>query len=335
MRRRWTLWLPIVSVKRPEEFEPGQRFEGFKGGRKTRDVTDLSTRNVSAPAPTRGTGPDGTYDRRSLTYSNSFPSPIVRFTIKAMEWTTGKITILRRVKQFEDLGEFKGQAFWPATMKVMGIDLQTPDSQLDRIPTEGPVIFVANHPHGLVDGMILADLIGRRRDDYRILTRALLTGIDEAAAGYMISVPFPHEADAQQKMLDMRAAAMEHLKGGGLISLFPSGAVAVSDRMMGQPIEGEWNVFTAKMIRNSGATIVPCFFTGQNSRAYQIANRISPVIRQGLLIHEVVKSFDKPQAPVIGNPITPDEWAERIGKPREFMTWLRERTLSLGDNPDQ
>lgn len=298
-------------------------------------VTDLSTRRISAPAPSRGNGPDGSYDRRSLTYSNSFPSPFVRFTIKAIEWMTGKLTIIRRVRQFEDLGEFKGQSFWPATMKVMGIDLQTPDSQLDRIPTEGPVVFVANHPHGLTDGMILAALIGRRRDDYRILTRALLTGIDEAAAGYMISVPFPHEPDAQQKMLDMRAAAMAHLKEGGLISLFPSGAVAVSDRMMGQPIEGEWNVFTAKMIRNSGATIVPCFFTGQNSRAYQIANRVSPVIRQGLLIHEVVKSFDKPQAPVIGKPITPDEWQDRIGKPREFMAWLRERTLSLGDNPDQ
>lgn len=298
-------------------------------------MTDLSTRNVSAPAPTRGSGPNGTYDRRSLTYSNSFPNPFVRYTIKAIEWMTGKISVIKRIRQFEGLGEFKGQAFWPATMRVMGIDLQTPEHQLDRIPAEGPVIFVANHPHGLVDGMILADLIGRRRDDYRILTRALLTGIDEAASGYMISVPFPHEPNAQQKMLDMRAAAMAHLKAGGLISLFPSGAVAASDRMWGQPIEGEWNVFTAKMIRNSGATIVPCFFTGQNSRAYQIANRISPVIRQGLLIHEVVKSFDKPQAPIIGNPISPEEWQERIKKPREFMAWLRERTLSLGENPDQ
>jgi len=298
-------------------------------------VTDLGTRSrISAPAPTRSAAQGG-YDRRSLTYANSFPNPVVRFTIKAIEWLTGKITILRRVRQFEQLGEFQGQAFWPATMKVMGIELKTPEAQLDRIPTEGPVVFVANHPHGLVDGMILADLIGRRRDDYRILTRALLTGIDEAAAGYMISVPFPHEPDSQQKMLDMRAQAMEHLKEDGLIALFPSGAVAAADRMWGPALEGEWNVFTAKMIRTSGATIVPCFFTGSNSRIYQIANHISPVIRQGLLIHEVVKSFDKPQAPIIGNPIPPEEWQDRINKPREFMAWLRERTLSLRDNPDR
>jgi putative hemolysin len=298
-------------------------------------VTDTSSRNISAPRPALRPGPERVYDRRSLTYANSFDSFWTRHTIKAIEWLTGKLTIIRRVRQFEKMGEFKGQAFWPATMKVMGIDLQTPRHQLDRIPAEGPVVFVANHPHGLVDGMILADLIGRRRLDYRILTRALLTGLDESAAGYMIPVPFPHEPDAQEKMLQMRATAMAHLEQKGLIALFPSGAVAASETMTGPAIEGEWNVFTAKMIRKSGATIVPCFFTGSNSRWYQVANRISPILRQGLLIHEVVHSFDKPQAPIIGNPITPDQWESRIGKPREFMAWLRARTLSLRDDPDQ
>jgi putative hemolysin len=298
-------------------------------------VTDTSSRNISAPRPALRPGADRVYDRRSLTYANTFSDPWTRTTIKAIEWATGKLSILRRVRQFEKLGDVSGQAFWAATMKVMGIDLQTPDHQLDRIPTEGPVIFVANHPHGLVDGMILADLIGRRRSDYRILTRALLTGLDESASGYMIAVPFLHEPDAQEKMLQMRSVAMAHLEQKGLIALFPSGAVAASESMFGPAIEGEWNVFTAKMIRKSGATIVPCFFTGTNSRWYHMANRISPILRQGLLIHEVVHSFDKPQAPIIGNPITPDQWEGRIERPREFMAWLRARTLSLKDDPDQ
>ncbi|MDG4649056.1 lysophospholipid acyltransferase family protein [Roseibacterium sp. SDUM158017] len=300
-----------------------------------RRVTDTSQRNVSRARPALlPNAAQRVYDRRSLTYANTFPNPWLRGTIKAIEWLTGKITIIRRVRQFERLGEVKGQDFWPATMRVMGIDLRTPKHQLDRIPAEGPVVLVANHPHGLVDGMILADLIGRRRPDYRILTRALLTGLDESAANFMIPVPFPHEPDAQAKMLAMRAEAMDHLKGGGLIALFPSGAVAASDTMFGPAIEGEWNVFTAKMIRTSGATIVPCYFTGSNSRWYQIANRISPVLRQGLLIHEVVHSFDKPQAPIIGPPIPPEEWEGRVARPRDFMAWLRERTLSLRDAPD-
>lgn len=300
-----------------------------------RRVADASARDVSAPRPTLLPGRERVYDRRSLTYANSFTNPWTRHTIKAIEWLTGKITIIRRVREFERMGDIRGQAFWPATMQVMGIDLQTPAHQLDRIPNTGPVIFVANHPHGLVDGMILADLIGRRRPDYRILTRALLTGLDESAASYMIPVPFPHEPNAQEKMLQMRAAAMAHLDQKGLIALFPSGVVAASKTMFGPAVEEEWNVFTAKMIRTSGATIVPCFFTGSNSRWYQIANRISPILRQGLLIHEVAHAFDKPQAPIIGKPILPDEWVERIKKPREFMAWLRERTLALKDDPDR
>ena len=275
------------------------------------------------------------YDRRSLTYSNTFESVWTRNTIRALEWMTGKIEIIRRVRRFERMGASTGQAFWPATMKVMGIDLRTPDHQLARIPDSGPVVFVANHPHGLVDGMIMADLIGRRRSDYRILTRSLLNGIDESATSYMISVPFLHDADAQAKMMVMRAQAMDHLSGGGLIALFPSGVVAASRTMFGPPIEAEWNVFTAKMIRKSGATIVPCFFQGSNSRWYQIANRISPVLRQGMLLHEVVHSFDKPQAPIIGQPITPDAWAEPIKQPRQFISWLRGKTLGLRDAPDK
>ena len=290
-------------------------------------MTDV-TRNT-ATAPSGPTDAPKVYDRRSLTYSNTFDSPFKRNVIRAMEWATGKWSIIRRIRRFERLGAPMGQEFWAATMRVMGIDLQTPRAQIERIPETGPVIFVANHPHGLVDGMILADLIGRRRDDYRILTRSLLTGIDESAASYMIPVPFPHEEDAQRKMIEMRKKAMEHLAEGGLVALFPSGVVAAAETPFGPAIEAEWNVFTAKMIRTSGATVVPCFFQGSNSRAYQIANCISPTIRQGLLLHEVAHAFDKPQAPIIGNPIPADVVAEKIKSPREFMAWLREHTLSL------
>ncbi len=269
------------------------------------------------------------YDRRSLTYSNTFESPYKRNTIRAIEWLTGKLTIVRRIREFERRGEPKGQAFWDETMRVMGIDIQTPADQIARIPETGPVVFVANHPHGLVDGMVLAALIGKRRDDYRILTRSILTGIDESAASYMIPVPFPHEVDAQRKMIEMRKVAMDHLAKGGLVALFPSGVVASAKSMFGPAEEAEWNVFTAKMIRTSGATVVPCYFPGSNSRWYQMAAQISPTLRQSLLLHEVVHAFDTPQAPVIGDPIPAHEVTERSKDQRAFMAWLRDHVLSL------
>lgn len=271
------------------------------------------------------------YDRSSLSYASTFDDPIKSRIISVMEFFTGKLTILRLIRKFEKRGAPTGQAFWRAALDTMGINLTTPQSQLDRIPKEGPVVVVANHPHGMVDGMIFADLIGRVRPDYRILTRSLLTSIDEVAGSYMIPVPFPHDPDAQRKGVEMRSKAMAHLKEGGVVALFPSGVVATSETWFGPAVEEEWNVFTAKMIRRSGATVVPMKFPGQNSRAYQIANKLSPMLRQGLLLHEIVHSCNKPQGPIVGHPIAQEEIDKRADDQRGFMAWLRAHTLALKD----
>ena len=62
-----------------------------------------------------------------------------------------------------------------------------------------------------------------------------------------------------------------------------------------------------------------------------MANRISPTMRQGLLLHEVVRSCNRPQKPVVGAPIPPERMAMLQGDPRGFMQWLRAHTLSLGE----
>lgn len=273
------------------------------------------------------------YDRRTLTYANSFDDRLTGIAIRAIEWMTGKLTILRMVKKFERNNEqYRGQKFWRGALNIMGIELQTPLEQLAHIPKDGPVVVVANHPHGMVDGMIFADLIGRVRQDYRILTRSVLTGLDEAASSFMIPVPFPHDPEAQRKMVEMRAKTMAHLKEGGVVALFPSGVVMSSDTWFGPAIEREWNVFTAQLIRRSGAKVVPIYYPGRNSRAYQIANKISPIFRQGLLLHEIVRSCNKPQAPVIGAPLTEEQMEKLHSDPRGFMAWLRQHTLDLGQD---
>ncbi|MEO9864775.1 MAG: lysophospholipid acyltransferase family protein [Yoonia sp.] len=269
------------------------------------------------------------YDRSALSYAGSFDSPWQRGVIRSIEMMTGKIKIGRLVRKFEQQGAPRGQEVFTRVLETMGIDLQTPAEELANIPKTGPVILVANHPHGLVDGIVFAELVGRVRPDYRILTRSLLTGLDEEATNYLIPVPFPHQPDAQEQMVEMRKKAMKYLSEDGLIALFPSGVVASSDTMFGPAIEAPWNAFTAKMIRKSGATVVPMHFLGSNSRAYQIANQVSATLRQGLLIHEIARAVNKPMAPVVGKPFSREEIDARIGDTRSFMAWLRQETLSL------
>lgn len=269
------------------------------------------------------------YDQRMLSYATSFDSPLRSRIIRGIEWITGKVSIVRMIREFERRGPYHGKEFWTSALDVLGVDITTPSSEIENIPATGPVIVVANHPHGMVDGMVLAEVIGRRRADYKILTRSLLTEIDTVASQFLIPVPFPHQPDAQEKMVQMRRLAMAQLDAGGVIALFPSGVVATSESMFGPVIENEWNVFTAKMIRKSGATVVPLCFSGANSRWYHIAHNISATLRQSLLIHEIVRSRNSKARPIIGKAITPDELSQRIDEPRSFMAWLRDKTLAL------
>lgn len=272
---------------------------------------------------------DAPYDRRRLSYATTFTDPKQRITIQTIEYITGKLRLLRKIRQFEAMGVPHGQAFWKQALDVMGIELQTPQEQIDSIPKDGPLVITSNHPHGLVDGMVLGELIGRVRTDYKILTRSLLTGITEIDE-FMIPVPFPHEENALEKNLVMRKQAMNHLKDGGVVVLFPSGVVGASKTMFGPVIEEQWNPFTAKMIQRSQAKVLPVFFPGGNTRWYQIANKISPTLRQSLLLFEVVKALNKPQAPVVGSLIDRPEITRWADNPRGFVAWLRDETLNLG-----
>jgi putative hemolysin len=269
------------------------------------------------------------YDMRRLSYAGTFKNPFKAGTIRVIEWLTAKIQLLNLIRSFEKSGAPFGAPFWPKAIRHMGIRIDTPDAEIARIPATGPLVVVANHPSGLVDGMIMAEMINRVRSDFKILTRSLLTGIPEVEE-FMIPVPFPHEDNARELGLQMRADTMAHLKAGGVIILFPAGKVAMSETWFGPAVEAEWNVFTHKIVRSSGATILPIFFPGQNSRAFLIANKLSDTLRQGLLLYEIKRSLFKPQRPVIGEPIPAEELKKWDGNPRGFLAWLREQTLALG-----
>ena len=269
------------------------------------------------------------YDMRRLSYAGTFKNPFKANTIRTLEWLTAKITLLRLIREFEKTGAPVGAPFWPKAIRQMGIRIDTPPEEIALIPKTGPLVVVSNHPSGLVDGMVLAELVTRVRDDFKILTRSLLTGIPEVEM-FMIPVPFPHEDNARELGLQMRDETMKHLKAGGVIILFPAGKVAMSEGWWGPAVEAEWNVFTHKIVRSTGATILPIYFPGQNSRAFQIANQLSDTLRQGLLLYEIKRCLFKPTRPVIGEPIPADELKKWEGNPRGFLAWLREHTLALG-----
>lgn len=271
--------------------------------------------------------PNKLYDRSELTYSNSFPQFYKRWFIQLIEFLTARYYLLYKMRRWER-NDQKDPDFWKSVLEEMKIELTTPQEDIARIPSEGPLIIVSNHPHGLIDGLIMARLISHVRDDYQILTRALLVGVKRVEK-YLLPVAFPHEEGAIRKNVEMRAKAIKALKEGHCIALFPAGTVSTSDTFFGEPTEREWATFTAKMIAQSGARVLPIYFTGRNTRWFHVANRLSDTLRQSLLLYEIRASFGKKQNPVIGQLIGPED-IEQFKTDREgLMAFLREETLKL------
>ncbi|MCY4259992.1 MAG: lysophospholipid acyltransferase family protein, partial [Rhodobacteraceae bacterium] len=263
-------------------------------------------------------------------YGNTFEGSWREPVIRTIEWFTGKTTLLRLVRIYESTPRPASQSFFSRALELLEIDLLTPHDEIARIPAEGPLVLAANHPHGLVDGLVLAVLLERVRSDFKILTRELLNTVPEITH-HMLPVAFPHEQDMIRKNIAMRKEAMAHLDAGGSIIMFPSGNVAAAPSWNADAEEAPWTPFTAKLIRKSEAAVVPVYFPGQNSRLYARASLISSALRQSLLLHEIVHAMKTPQRPHIGHPIGRDLINQQDTNPEAFMAWLRARTLALGE----
>ncbi len=267
-------------------------------------------------------------EAKDLSYSNSFPSPQRHFVIRWVENLTGRITILKLAKKHQKEPPLPGN-FWQQAMTRMGINTDIGDAALARIPKTGPLIVVANHPHGLVDGMVLCEIMSRVRPDFQIMTRAFLAKVPDIN-DRMLPVAFDHEDDAIKKNVQARKDALNHVKNGGCLILFPAGRVAHSDTLFGAAVDADWTNFLARLIMRGKAAVSPMYFHGQNSRAYLMAAKLSPTMRQGLLMHEVVRSLNTDMRPIVGAPISFEDLDALKLPPKEMAAHLREHTLKLG-----
>ncbi len=267
------------------------------------------------------------YDRSELTYANSFPNLTKRIFIKTVETLTARFQLLYHMRHWEN-NQNKDPHFWTSVLNEMSVEVNTPLEQLENIPATGSIVVVCNHPHGLVDGVVLAWLLSKRRDDFKIITRALLNGV-EVAEKNLLSISFPHEEDAVRKNLKTRKEALSNVRDGHCIAVFPAGTVSTSKTPFGPVVEADWGKFTSKLVLQSDARVVPIFFQGSNSRWFQIANWISDTCRQSLLMYEIKHAFHKPQSPIIGKPINREALDKFKTDPEGLMAYLRAETLKL------
>lgn len=268
---------------------------------------------------------------RDITYASSASSAAGAALIRLLENTTGRLSLIRRAQGYED-EIARGRSFWDVLPERFGLSLEVIGGRLDNIPSQGPLVLIANHPYGILDGLMMGHILDRVRGDFRILANSVFRRA-EALNRVVLPISFDETKAAVQLNLETRAKALDYLGNGGAIGVFPGGTVSTSAKPFSRPMDPNWRNFTAKMIARSQATVVPIFFAGHNSRLFQIASHLHANLRLGLLIKEFRSRVDEPVRIVVGAPISPEQLAPWKSEPGRLMEFLRRSTYDLSPDP--
>jgi putative hemolysin len=198
-----------------------------------------------------------------------------------------------------------GRSFDELALEALQIDVNCAAADVARIPSSGPLIVAANHPHGALDGLALAATLRRARPDVRLLANHLLARIPELKDSCFFVDPFEGSAAAARSQGGLRAAHLWLRRGGALV-VFPAGEV--SPRRVGKvPVDSAWRSTTGRLATTTGAPILPAHITGSNSWIFYAAGRVHPLLRTALLARELLKKRGRSVSIRFGDALDPHE----------------------------
>jgi putative hemolysin len=268
------------------------------------------------------------YSGYNFSYSSPEDSWFKRLIITTIENRTGKPELQRIYNELHDNNPDPYKV-WKEILDKLNITMDFDAEQLKKIPKTGPVIFVANHPYGIVDGAIFLHLVSRIRKDYFLLINEVLAK-EPILKGHLLPVDFRGNKAALECNLNSKEETTRRLNNGEALIIFPSGAVSTRPRwsLNGKAEEWPWRRFICTRIHETKCTVVPFYFHGENSNWFHWVSKFSMNLRLGLLLHEVMNKRGKTIRTEIGDPITYSEM-EQFPDRQELIEYLQKRTLDL------
>jgi putative hemolysin len=221
--------------------------------------------------------------------------------------------------------------FLQYTLEALGVSLDLVNaSNLEEIPRTGPVLIVANHPLGGLEGVAIAKVIADIRPDLKVLTNELLRRIPELA-DIFIGVDVL-SSDAAAGNVSSIKQVHKHLKHGGAVLIFPAGMVSAYERGHRRIQDRAWNRLAGQLLKRYQATCLPVHVGGTNSRLFYAAGMIHPRLRTALLPRQLANKQGFKLELRFGRPILAAE-LRLLQSPRAITDYLRVSTDALVREP--
>src|SRR4051794_38069523 len=272
---------------------------------------------------------NGTESPRLIDLGRSIESPIRRGLFKLVESPLRRMLSLSTINRLyaESLTYGDTRNYFASILRVLNVEDQLTDEDAAKIPTTSPVVIVANHPFGAIEGVILGEILTAIRPDVRLLGNHWLSEVPEVREWVIPVDPWGGEEAVQANVGPLKSC-LRWLEGGGVLGTFPSGTVSHLQVRQRQVSDPPWHPTVAALARRSGATVIPVFFEGRNSNIFQLAGLIHPALRTALLPNELMRKTNSKVSVRVGRPIGPDKLA-RYPKDETLIEYLRWKTYSL------
>ncbi|GHD08411.1 lysophospholipid acyltransferase family protein [Tianweitania populi] len=267
----------------------------------------------------------------ALSYADAVESWLGRKIITLSEQLSGR-------RHYEALYRIWCGEIVPSNERVFGRMLELIDIDLavqGALPKAAPddrLMLIANHPYGIGDGIAMLALAEQLGRPFRVLINSELLRIPEMRP-YSLPIDFHETKEAQRNNLAVRREALELIRKGVTIVVFPAGAVATATKPWGRAADWPWKLFPARLIQDAQASVVPIHFAGQNGRLFHLASHISLTARMSMLVREFTKLSGGSVHARIGD-VLPWSSLEPIRDRKALTAHLRAAVFDLSPDGD-
>lgn len=239
-----------------------------------------------------------------------------------------EVSGLKRLERFyNEINVKPGEDFIAALFAHLDLKLEVDPEDLERVPREGGVAIVANHPYGAIDGLAMLHVLRHRRPDLKVMANFMLQQLEPLRDRFIGVNPF-EQLTSRSSFQGMRQAR-QHLADGGALGVFPAGEVSSYRKEVDAVADPRWKTPAIKLIRHAGVPVVPFWFDGANSLVFQILGMVHPGLRTLQLPREMLRMHGRSVRMRIGNPLTEKELAP-FSSMDDLARFLRAKTYSIG-----